>query len=76
MRVLLFAITMIALLACANNTQSHNCINVGESELTIRVLKSDINLDSIEVWVYTAPIFINTFENETYPLIQIGRAHV
>lgn len=66
---LLSIIFMTSLLSSSNNTQSHNCINVGESELTIRVLKSDISLDSIEVWVYTAPIFINTFENETYPLI-------
>ena len=69
MRTLLFIIAMVSLLSCVNNSQDRNCINVGESELTIRVLDSDISLDSIEAWAFTAPIFIETFENETYPLV-------
>lgn len=59
---------MISLLSCANNAPEHNGINVGESELTIHVLDSEIDLDSIEAWVHTAPIFNNAFENESYPL--------
>ena len=63
---LLFAIIATA---CNSNTENrHNYIHLGKSQLTIRVLGSEIDLDSINIWIDTAPIFINTFENETYRL--------
>lgn len=74
-----YYILLLAFIATACNPDSEsvqNRIQLDECELTIRVLGSEVDLDSIDIWIDTAPIFINTFENETYRLIRKDSAFV
>lgn len=54
--------------ASSNVLETKNGISLGESELEIRVINSEIPIDGIEVWASVAPIFCNLNESEEYKL--------
>ena len=69
MKIYIYLFWML-LTSCASSNvlEPKNGISLGESELEIRVINSEIPIDGIEVWASVAPIFCNLNESEEYKL--------